>query len=675
MLNSTQLKADQQNHFIRWNGDIADEMLLIALQGEESLSSSYKYELHSVTHKKESELLRWHGQEVSCQIGDGSNELPQRLLHGIVTRIRYSQRTPEEAECILTVEPLLSQLMLGQEMRIWQNISVPDLVHDLLNEHKISLLDLQLNGSYEKREYCVQYRESAFHFIQRLLEEEGIYYYFKHSETGHTLVLTDHAGGHSPIQGESLLWHHQGEAISEASLEKLASVTTLLPAGVTLQGVNVQQSAAIEDIKKANAQEAGIESAMFTDITPQGERSLIALQAQNTLAAYEANNRRFDAIVLAHWLSAGETFDLKEHPADEKKFRIHTVYLDASNNFDNNSSDCRCSIEAMPAEKPWHPPFEHRQPQIPGILTATVVGPDSEEIHTDEYGRIKIQFPWDKENKNDDTSSCWVRVAQSWAGGKFGAQFIPRVGSEVLVSFIQGNPDYPLVTGTVYNGQNKPPFDLPAQKTESGFVTRSATKGSVEDGHRLSFDDKKGEELLTIVAQKDLALTVKNDVTSTIAANRNTELTKGNDLLLLKEGDLSLTLEKGNWQQEISGDVATKIKDGSYSLDVTGGGGDLKTEKALTIESTQSIELKVGDNKIAISTSGITINGTTFKLESSAGTEMKGATVKIEGSGSTEIKGAMVKVEGSGTAELKGAMVKVEGSGMTTVAGGIINIG
>lgn len=268
-----------------------------------------------------------------------------------------------------------------------------------------------------------------------------------------------------------------------------------------------------------------------------------------------------------------------------------------------------------------------------------------------------------------------MRVAQSWAGGKFGAQFIPRVGSEVLVSFIQGNPDYPLVTGTVYNGQNKPPFDLPAQKTESGFVTRSATKGSVEEGHRLSFDDKKGEELLTIVAQKDLALTVKNDVTSTIAANRNTELTKGNDLLLLKEGDLSLTLEKGNWQQEISGDVATKIKDGSYSLDVTGGGGDLKTEKALTIESTQSIELKVGDNKIAISTSGITINGTTFKLESSAGTEMKGATMKIEGSGSTEIKGAMVKVEGSGTAELKGAMVKVEGSGMTTISGGIINIG
>ncbi|NIF48400.1 type VI secretion system tip protein VgrG [Enterobacter sp. Ap-1006] len=675
MLNSNQLKTDQENHFIRWNGDIANDLLLVSLAGKESLFVPYEYELHSVTHKKEAELLRWHGQEVSCQIGGGGNELPQRVLHGVVTRIRYAQRTSEEGECILTLEPAFSQLKHGRGMRVWQNISVPDLVHDLLNEHKISQLDLQLNGTYDKREYCVQYRESAFDFIQRLLQDEGIYYYFKHSESGHTLVLTDHAAGHKPTPGKALLWHHHGDVISEATITKLESSATLLPGGVALHGVNMQQSAAIEDLQKTSGKAANNESVMFIDITPQGERALITQEAKNTLAAYEANNQFFSATVQAHWLNAGETFDLKGHPAGDQAYLIHEISIVVSNDFDGSSSSRQCQIEATHADKPWHPPFLHQQPQIPGILTATVVGPDSEEIHTDEYGRIKIQFPWDKENKNDDASSCWVRVAQTWAGGKFGAQFIPRVSSEVLVSFIQGNPDYPLVTGMVYNGQNKPPFDLPAQKTQSGFVTRSATKGSVEDGHRLSFDDKKGEELMTIVAQKDLELTVKNDVTSTIAANRNTELTKGNDLLLLKEGNLNLTLEKGNWQQEISGDITTKIKNGNYILDVAGGSGSVKTEKALSIESTQSIELKVGNNKIAISTSGITINGAAFKVESSAGAELKGATVKVEGSGTAELKGAMVKVEGSGTAELKGAMATVSGSGMTTISGGIINIG
>ncbi len=686
----------QQHHFIGWDGDIADSLLLVSLSGQESFSAPYRYELRSLTQMTPAQLARWHGEPVSCRIGDGNQSLPQRYLHGVVTRIRYAQRTADEAECIFTLEPSLSLLQMGRMMRIWQNTSVPDLVSALLKEQGISDLAVQLHGTYPKREYCVQYRESAFAFIQRLLQDEGIYYFFRHSASGHTLVLADHPASHTDISGEKLAWHHQGDIITAGTLESWEECVGLLPTSTEIQGFNMPQTAAIDDLKNARSTEKSISSVTFTDITPQGERDLITRQAQTTMTAKEANIRHFSATAHAHWLGCGEVFTLTGHPSGDKAYNIRQLEIDAVNNFDDNSSHYFCRLQAINNDQPWLPPARQPMPEIPGVLTATVVGPASEEIHADEYGRIKIQFPWDKKNPNDDTCSCWVQVVQPWSGAQFGAQFLPRIGCEVLVSFVQGYPDYPVVIGTVHNGQNKPPFPLPGEKNESGFVSRSTPKGNVDEGHRLSFNDKKGEELLTIVAQKDLSLTVKNDVTNTIAANRSTELTKGNDLLVLKEGDMGVTLEKGNWQQRVTGNASAEVKDGDYTLNVTGnsttavkdgdyklsvtgnsttdvkdgdyklsvagnnttelkngnyvlsvsgGSGGIKTDKALTFESTQSIELKVGSNKISLSPSGITLNGTLLSLEAKA------------------------------TAELKGAMTTVSGSGMTQVSGGIINIG
>jgi type VI secretion system secreted protein VgrG len=619
-------KVSQQQHFLRWEGDIADALLLVALEGSESLSSPFQYQLRSLTRQRESDVARWHGASVSCRIGGGSHALPHRFLHGVVTRIHYSQRTSQEAECILTLEPSLALLKMGRMMRIWQNISVPELVQTLLHKLGISKLDLQLRNNYPKREYCIQYRESAFSFIHRLLEEEGIYYYFRHSSTDHTLVLADHPASHPAIQGNSLLWHDHGRILTKGNIDTWSTTSILLPAGVTLQGVNMPQAVAVQDQRNASGPAPHVDSIVFTDITPKGERVQIAREVQNTLASREANARRFDATVNAHWLCSGETFTLTGHPSGEKPYRIQSLMLSATNNFDSDSSHYRCELQAMHNDRPWHPPHSMQAPEIPGILTAVVVGPASEEIHTDEYGRVKIQFPWDTENPHDDTSSCWVRVAQPWVGGKFGAQFIPRVGSEVLVSFIQGNPDFPLVTGAVYNGQNKLPFTLPGEKTESGFVTRSSSKGSVDEGHRLSFNDKKGEELLTIVAQKDLSLKVKNDASTIIAANRSTELTKGNDRLVLKEGDLHTNLNNGNYVLKVAG------------------GGSVKTDKALTLESSQSIELKVGSNTLSLSTSGISINGTTVKIEGSTSAELKGMTTTVSGTTLTTIDGQLIKI-------------------------------
>lgn len=653
-------QESHKQHFLRWEGDIAKTLLLVSLDGREELSAPFQYQIRSLTRQSESEVAGLHGTSVVCRIGDGGFNMPQRYLHGVVTRIHYVSRSPEEAECILTVEPSLALLRLGRMMRIWQNVSVPTLVQTLLREYGIRSLDVELHRNYSEREYCVQYRESASDFIQRLLEEEGIYYYFRHSASAHTLVLADHPASHPKIQGGSLLWHTAGSVLTETTtIDSWSATSSLLPEKVVIQGVNMPQATTIEEKQNASGTGTHIEGISFTDITPQGERQQVSRTAQAMIAARETNACLFTATVNAHWLCSGETFTLKGHPSGKKSYRIHTQHFSAANNFDDNSSNYHCELQAMSNDQAWHPPVRLRAPEIAGILTATVVGPSSEEVHTDEYGRIKIQFPWDKENPHDDTSSCWVRVAQPWTGGKFGAQFIPRVGCEVLVSFVQGHPDYPLVTGTVYNGQNKPPFALPGEKTESGFVTRSSTKGSVDDGHRLSFNDKKGEERLTIIAQKDLSLTVKNDSKTTIAANRSTELTKGNDRLLLKEGDLNVTLEKGNWQQEITGNATTKLSNGDYVLQVTSGDGRIKTDKTLTLESDQSIELKVGSNIIKLSSSGISINGTTIKIKGTSSAEMKAATVKVEGSANAELKGMATTVSGTTITTIDGQLIKI----------------
>ncbi|MEW7314511.1 type VI secretion system tip protein TssI/VgrG [Buttiauxella gaviniae] len=653
MLLTAQLKETQKNHFLHWNGPIASDLLLLSVKGNEAISSPFCYELRSLTALNEKGIAALHGQSVSCQIGDGLHNLPQRYLHGTVTHIQRGRDADNQTICLLRLEPTLALLRMGRSMRVWQNITVPDVVGKLLGEHHINQVDYQLRNSYQKREYCVQYRESDFDFISRLLEEEGIYYFFKHQENQHTLVLADQPTGHPMAKAPSLPWHHQGKILTPGNIDSWSSSSLLVPSKVEFSGYNMQKAAAVEDHITSTANTQKIDALKFTDITPLNERSQLTSKAQNTMEAFETNATMYDATVNAHWLSCGEVFNLIDHPTDSGSYRIQALNFEATNNFESGAGGYHCEIQSLQNNVRWRPICTRTPPEIAGVLIAKVVGPSSEEIHTDEYGRIKIQFPWDMDGKNDDTSSCWVRISQPWTGSKFGFQFIPRIGSEVLVSFVQGNPDFPLVTGSVYNGQNKLPFALPDEKTESGFVTRSSSNGGMEDGHRLSFNDKKDEEKLTIIAQKDLLLTVKNDVTSDvthevkskIGANRDTEITKGNDKLVLKKGSLHITLEKGDMEQKVTGNVTTSLQNGNYSLVATGGSGKIKTDKTCVIESTQSIELKVGSNKIAISPSGITISGT------------------------------MIKIEGSGTAELKGAMTTVQGSGMTQIKGGIINIG
>ncbi len=637
-------KINQQRHLLSWVGDVGDTLLLESLKGKESLSSLFHYELTSRTRATESELSRWYGESVSCSIGGTTKSSPQRFLHGIVTKISYKQHSLKEAECTLTLEPSLALLKMGRMMRVWQNINTPDIVNSLLKEYGINQVQFQLYSSYPKREYCVQYRESTFDFIERLLQEENIYYFFRHSVKGHTLVLADHPECHYPIIGDTLFWRADDTKLTESDVNSWVSSSSLLPERFTLTGFNISQATEIEVEQRIDGANKNISTVHFADITPDGERSLISEQTRKIIASYKANTHTLTATTNAHWLCSGEKFTLMDHPSGNKSYCIRTLTFDATNSFDGNSSIYNCYIQVNDNEHRWCTPQEKKAPEIPGVLTAIVVGPDSEDIYTDDIGRIKIKFLWNNKNNGENTSSCWVRVSQPLTGNRFGMQFIPRIGSEVIVSFIQGNPNFPLVIGSVFNGKNRPPFVLPDEKNESGFVTRSSANSSVDEGHRMSFNDKKGEELLTIIAQKNLSLMVKNDMKSTILANRSTQLDKGSDQLILKDGNINTTIEKGNWCQSVTGDITTELKNGSYILKVSGGNGNIKVDKALNLESTQSIELKVGNNKISLSPSGISING------------------------------IMLNIEGTGVTELKGAMTTISSNGITKISGGIVNL-
>jgi len=631
----------QENRFIRFVGDSSTSLILLGLRGKERFSSPYEYQIQFCTTQATDNVERYLGKELSCEIGQDKN---QRFVSGVLTHIEEANSVEGLNTFIGLLEPRISLLHLGKNLAVFQNITVPDLVCKLLRQHSISSVDLRLRGSYEPREYCIQYRESDFDFISRLLEQEGIYYFFQHESGQHTLVLADHPSSHQTTKPAQLPFMPVAGTGDGVGVLSWSSHSSLSASSVQLKGFNMLQAASVMGESKTADPQHSIDGIAYVDIHGYDKRDQLQSEARLKMEQLEAENRQFDADISVYWLNCGETFTLSDHPSSNGNYRIKALELAASSNIDGNAADFTCKVSVLEDNLTWRPAALTPVPDIGGVLTATVVGPKSEEVHTDEYGRIKIQFPWDNENHFDDGSSCWVRVSQPWAGGRFGAIFLPRVGSEVIISFVQGHPDYPLVTGTVFNGLNKPPLSLPGEKNHTGFVSRSSLNGSVEEGHELRFDDKKGEERLVMTSQRDLLLTVKNDViskiakkvTETIGEDRVTEITKGKDSLTLKSGDYSLDIQ-GNLQQSLKG--------GDHHLKISGGGSSVKADKACVIESTQSIELKVGSSKISISPTGITISGTT------------------------------IKIEGTGTAELKGAMVTVQGSGMTQIKGGVTMIG
>ena len=604
-----------------------DSLLLTELRGREAISELFHFELSTVaelgTQVPFDQIL---GHKITVKIETIAESGNFRYISGICKRISQGERTEEFTNYYLEVVPQFWLLTHTVRSRIFQQKTVPDILKQVLTGLDVSY---ELQGSYKSMEYCVQYQESDFNFACRVMEEEGIFWFFKHSSSGHQLVLADSSQshpdlpygsttvyeeffGHSPKDdrvfswskgqeirtGKCTVWdeHHQ---LPHKHLEASKTIQTSVTIGkdthnLTAGGASSHEiyefpgeySRHFDGINKGNGEQPSHLNWIFEEnvrtvgIRMQQEAvGALLIEAKSGLAA----------------MTSGHAFTLTRHFSDDGKYVLTSVEHETRQAIGVEGSDDNFeymnSLTCIPFALPYRPQRVTPVPTVRGVQLATVVGPSGEEIYVDKYSRVKVQFHWDREGQNDISSSCWMRVGTFWAGKNWGAIHIPRIGQEVIVAFEEGDVDYPIIVGSVYNAEMMPPYTLPDNKSQSGVKSRSTKGGSPDNYNEIRFEDKKGSEDLLIHAELDLTREVERDE----------KLTVGRDL----------TEDIGRSQRT---------------------------------EAQKSIEIIVGQSSIKLEPTQITIKTVKLTVETQVQTQMKSAMTNIESSGITTIKGAMVKI-------------------------------
>ncbi len=527
-----------------------------------------------------------------------------RYLHGLIKEISQHNAKGKYKMYSLTLVPDLWLLTLRSNVRIFQKKNTVDIIKQVLKDAGISpkKYSFTTQTSYSIRDYCVQYRETDYDFISRLMEEEGIYFFFDHTKTECKLIFSDAKATHKPISGTPDVDFITRGALTDKHTEYVTSIKksrSIKTGKITIKDYNFEKPS--YQLKAENSE------GKFTtheDYDYPGyfyEDSVGKIKSTASMEHQGAFTETYNGESLVPRFIPGNTFSLINHESSDLniKYMLSKVshsgnqpqVLEAVSSTQGTSYSCR--FLSIPADKQYRTDKVHKKPSVEGVQTAIVTGPQGEEIYTDEHGRIKVQFHWDREGKNDDNSSCWMRVSQKWAGSGWGGVFIPRIGQEVIVDFIDGDPDRPLVTGCVYNGNNKPPYTLPDDKTKSTVKTESSPGGG--GYNEMRFEDKKGEEEIYIQAEKDQNELVKNDKTTTI------------------ENDRTLTVTNNRTTEITSGNEKLTVKSGTRDVSV-GGNETLKSKANFKHDVTGNYDLKVGGN-LNMKVSGIvTINGAMIKL-------------------------------------------------------------
>lgn len=729
----------------------------VHMEGHEGISELFEFRVIIRTDAADLDLASVVGKKAKLGIVAYEDDEP-RLVHGIVSRIE--QTTAEivhAASYEVTLVPRAWLLQHRTDNRIFQEKTAPEVIKAVFEGAGLASGDdfkLSLQATYAKREYCVQYGESDWDFACRLMEEEGVYYHFEQSDDGHVLVLVDRASAASPIAGNANVKFRQPQgalaaAVHGAHVTRFVCSEEVRPGKVTLRDWNFEKPAL--ELESAQEGATGKDLAVYDypgDFSVPGDGDA---WAKVRVAELQASRKRGGGDgTCAHFLP-GHTFHLEEHPHDALNAQYllvrveHTATdlratasteLQAAGGPGVQGSSYRNHFELVPASVQFRPPRVTRRPRIPGVQTAIVVGSSGEEIFTDKYGRVKVQFHWDRLGKNDDKSSCWVRVAQMWASAGFGAMFLPRVGDEVVVSFLEGDPDRPLVVGSVYHATNVVPYTLPDEKTKSTIKTKSTPNGDNGDFNELRFEDKKGSEEVFLQAQKDWNVKVKNDETRSVGhdetltvENDRTKTVKHdqkatieNDDTLTVKHDQSVTIEndqtvevkndrkvtvdnddaetvKGKQTIEVDGDqkvsvsgeqkisvsgsrslsVDEDVKDsfkGKLSLSVTGDVSETLSGKHTTSVSGDRSESIGGKQSITIS--GDSVESVTGKKSMTVTGEVTitsgSSKVTIKPSGEITIQGVQVKVDAQGPLQVHGATVDVKSDGPATIKAPIVNV-
>jgi type VI secretion system secreted protein VgrG len=429
-----------------------------------------------------------------------------------------------------TLRPWLWFLTRTADCRIFQDLTVPQIVEKVFGDHAaIANFEFKLFRSYRQRGYCVQYRETDFNFVARLLEEEGIYWFFEHSEGAHKLMLVDDMSALSHADGAEKLPYYDNSGQAPPDVDYISgwsSSREVRPGKVALTSYDFERpSAALavdHSLSRSHALDDAEQFDFSGDYTQKADGQHLAdCQLEEQQARFERQSGQTNARALA----VGHLFDLTRHPRPDQNAEhlcLQTRFSAsiAAHEAGAAKDEFQCDFAAMPAAQAFRPERITRKPFVLGPQTAVVVGPSGEEIFTDKYGRVKVQFHWDRYGRRDASSSCWVRVSSPWAGKSFGFVQIPRMGQEVVVDFLEGDPNQPIITGRVYNAEQMPPWELPANATQSGVLTRSSKGGAYGNANALRFEDKKGAEQLWLHAEKNQDIEVENDETHWVGHDR-----------------------------------------------------------------------------------------------------------------------------------------------------------
>ena len=611
-----------------------------SFSGNEEVSKPYEFFIELVSPSASVDLSSLVGSPGCLTIRDKSGG--SREVHGLIREFQqlHTANRYTHYRCILV--PRLWFLGCITDHRIFQNLSVVEIIEQILKEQGFAGSDVsfKLGGSYEPREYCVQYGETTRHFIERLTEEEGIYYYFEHTRDAHCLCFCDREGG-PPIAGESALRFYpgSGQAADTAVIDRMNLHQGVNSNAAMYREWNFEKPKLDLTVKdrESDPEKAPVPPGMLLE----QYRYPHLYQLKGTGTAY-ARLQVLRQITFAKWIVCESdvsrflpsyTFTVHSHPRPELNAQWWTVAVRHEGEQpgvleheapDGRGLHYRSSVTAIPSLTRFVPALEHPKRLVAGQQTAIVTGPEGEEIYPDKYGRVKVQFFWDREGQWDENTTCWIRVSQGWAGARYGAMAIPRIGHEVIVSFLEGNPDRPIITGRVYHELNMPPYELPDNKTRTVFKSMS-TPG--EENEKRGFnefrvEDKKGEEEIFIHAEKDVNIHVKNDWKEHILHDRHQTV-----------DNFSYTRVKGedHWIIEQPRKVELKAQD---HLTVESDSHSEYKTKWLA-KAGEEIHFKSGDKVVIEAATDLTVKGGgAFIRLTPAGVVIKGATVKINEGGS-----------------------------------------
>ncbi|MCX7640412.1 MAG: type VI secretion system tip protein VgrG [Pyrinomonadaceae bacterium] len=654
------MTTTQKNRLISISTPLGEDFFLLQrFTAKEAISELFEVEAELLHEEKNSghqttqiDAISLLGQSVTIKITQKDGV--ERYFNGIVKKFSQIGRNVRFSRYYATIVPKVWILTQNIQSRIFQQLSVPEILKKILEGFEVSF---QLQNSYEPRNYCVQYRESDFDFACRLMEEEGIFYFFEHTSNDHKMIISDTSQSHQQCakssipyfinverkedwissihrwqidynlrSGKITLWDHNFQ-LPHKSLEASKSSRFLVSANKETEIYEFPAGYArkYDAIDKSGSENSSELQKIFND-----NRHTAQIRAEEIDSQYKVIHGNSDCAAL----TAGFRFKLYNHPDQSANGEYvltkvtHEAMQSPSYVSEEEVEDAyKNSFTCIPyggIHPTFRPPRKTPKPIIHGSQTAYVVGPAGEEIFTDKYGRVKVQFHWDRDGKDNETSSCWLRVAQSWAGNGWGSVFIPRVGMEVIVHFLEGDPDQPIITGCVYNPTAMPPYKLPEEKTKSTIKSNSS-KGS-GGFNEIRFEDKKGEEQVFVHAQRRMDVRVRGSLYETCGGNRHERIgvrsdnQPGGNLVVTVGGSHDLHI-KESFYIKIDQDLNESVK-GSVVEDYQGNLSTIVKNKVelnaleITIEAKSKISLKVGGNCIMLDPSGITIAGTMVKINS-----------------------------------------------------------